>query len=69
LTAIAATVIGGTNLLGGRGSVFGAVVGSLLLGMLTNGLIIMGLAVPLQIMIQGFLIIVAVVVSLRDQHD
>jgi ribose transport system permease protein len=40
LTVIAAVVIGGTRLFGGEGSVIGALVGSLLMGMLTNGLIL-----------------------------
>ena len=39
---IAAVVIGGTRLFGGEGSVVGALVGSLIMGMLTNGLILCG---------------------------
>jgi ribose transport system permease protein len=42
LEAIAAAVIGGTSLFGGRGTIFGTFVGVLLLGMLTNGLILTG---------------------------
>jgi ribose transport system permease protein len=42
LKAIAAAVVGGTGLFGGRGTIFGTFVGALLLGMLTNGLILMG---------------------------
>ena len=45
MTVIAATVIGGTSLFGGRGSIVGALVGSLLMGMLNNGLLLMGLSV------------------------
>jgi ribose transport system permease protein len=42
LRAIAAAVLGGTGLFGGRGTVFGSVMGCILLGMLTDGLIMMG---------------------------
>jgi ribose transport system permease protein len=65
LTVIAAAIIGGTALAGGRGSVIGAVVGSLLLGAVNNGLIILGLDVPQQLMFRGALIIAAVVLSAR----
>ena len=43
LTVIAATVIGGTSMFGGKGSIVGALVGSLLMGVLNNGLLLMGL--------------------------
>ncbi len=65
LTAIAAAIIGGTVLTGGKGSVIGALVGSLLIGILNNGLIILGLADPEQLMARGAIIIAAVVFSAR----
>jgi ribose transport system permease protein len=65
LTVIAAAIIGGTALTGGKGSVIGAVVGSLLLGAVNNGLIIKGLDVPDQLMFRGGIIIAAVVLSAR----
>ena len=65
LTAIAAAIIGGTVLAGGKGSVIGALVGSLLIGILNNGLIILGLADPEQLMARGVIIIAAVVFSAR----
>jgi ribose transport system permease protein len=65
LTVIAAAIIGGTSLNGGKGSVIGAVVGSLLLGAVNNGLIIEGLNVPEQLMFRGGIIIAAVVLSAR----
>ena len=43
---IAAVIVGGTRLTGGVGSIFGALVGSLLMGMLNNGLILMGFQPP-----------------------
>ncbi len=69
LTVIAAVVVGGTSLFGGRGSIMGAVVGSLLMGMLSNGLILMGLDVSEQMVAQGIIIIVAVVLSLREARE
>ena len=53
LTVIAAVVIGGTRLFGGRGSVIGVFFGSLIMGMLTNGLILWGLSASEQMISQG----------------
>lgn len=69
LSVIAAVVIGGTSLFGGRGSIIGAIAGSLILGMVNNGLVLMGLEVPVQQMVRGGIIIVAVLVSLRESRE
>lgn len=66
MTVIAAVIVGGTALNGGKGSVIGALLGSLLMGMLNNGLILMGLDVSDQMIVRGLIILVAVAVSLRD---
>lgn len=66
MTVIAATVIGGTSLFGGRGSVIGALVGSLLMGVLNNGLLLLGLTVSEQLVARGAIIILAVALSLRE---
>lgn len=66
LTVIAATVIGGTSLFGGRGSVIGAVLGSWIMGILNNGLILMGFSVSEQMMARGTILILAVALSLRE---
>lgn len=66
LTVIAAVVIGGTSLFGGRASVIGATVGSLIMGMLNNGLILMGLDVSDQMIARGVIIILAVALSMRE---
>ncbi len=60
LQSIAAVVIGGTNLFGGEGKVSGTVIGMLVIGVLSNGLAIMGVAEFWQRVVNG-LIIVAVV--------
>ena len=66
MTVMAATVSGGTSLVGGRGSIVGAVVGSLLMGMLNNGLLLMGLSVSEQLIARGVIISLAVALSLRE---
>ena len=67
MTVIAATIVGGTLLSGGKGSIIGALVGSLMMGMLNNGLILMGLSVSDQMIVRGFIILVAVALSLREK--
>ena len=69
LTVIAAVVIGGTNLFGGRASVAGAIAGSMVMAMLNNGLILMGLRVADQLIARGMIIIVAVALSMREQKE
>lgn len=69
LTVIAAAVIGGTSMAGGRGSIVGALVGSLVMGVLNNGLILMGFSVTEQDIARGVIIIVAVALSLREAPE
>lgn len=66
MTVIAAVIVGGTALNGGKGSIIGALLGSLLMGMLNNGLILMNLRVSDQMIVRGLIILLAVAVSLRD---
>jgi ribose transport system permease protein len=66
MTVIAAVIVGGTLLSGGKGTIIGALAGSLLMGMLNNGLILMGLSVSDQMVVRGFIILIAVALSLRD---
>ena len=65
LSAIAAVILGGTSLYGGKGSVIGTFVGALLIGTINNGLIIMGLDVSEQYMVAGAIIILAVAFGKR----
>ncbi|MFV9568269.1 ABC transporter permease [Thermoanaerobacter mathranii] len=60
LSVIAAVILGGTSLSGGTGSVIGSVFGSLMMGMINNGLIIAGLSVSQQMIVRGVIIILAV---------
>jgi ribose transport system permease protein len=69
LPVIAAAIIGGTSLFGGRGSIPGALVGALLLAMLNNGLILFGLSVAQQRMALGLILLIAVALSLRERKE
>ena len=60
LTVIASVVIGGTSLFGGTGSVFGTVIGSILIGTLINGLVLMNVSTYIQQIIIGVIIVLAV---------
>ena len=63
LDAITAVVLGGTSLFGGRGTVIGTLIGALIIGVVRNGLVLMGVASTYQILITGILVIVAVSVD------
>lgn len=70
LEAIAAVVIGGTSLSGGRGSMVGTMIGALIMSVLTNGLRIMSIPQEWQTVVIGFVIIVAVYIDvLRRGKD
>ncbi len=63
LSAIAAVVLGGTSLSGGRGSVGGTLVGAFVIGVLNDGLVLLGVSEFWQIVINGVVIVAAVVVD------
>ena len=71
LDAIAATVIGGTSLMGGEGTLFGTLVGALIMGVLRNGLNLLGVSSFLQQIVIGGVIVGAVLVDtlLKRQRD
>lgn len=60
LEAIAAVVIGGTSLSGGKGTIIGTVIGALIMSVLTNGLRIMSIPQEWQTVVVGLVIILAV---------
>ncbi len=66
LTVIAAVAIGGTSLFGGRVCIFGAVLGSWLMGMINNGLILSGFSTNEQMVARGVILIVAVAIGVRE---
>jgi fructose transport system permease protein len=63
LDAITAVVLGGTSLFGGRGTIIGTLIGALIIGVVRNGLVLMGVAATYQVLITGILVIVAVSVD------
>jgi ribose/xylose/arabinose/galactoside ABC-type transport system permease subunit len=63
LEAIAAVIIGGTKLTGGSGTVLGSVLGILLIGMIQNGLVIVGVSIYLLIVVSGLVVIAAVAID------
>ena len=63
LNAIAAAVIGGISLMGGRGSIFGTVFGFMIIGVLDNGLNILNVSPFYQLIIKGAIIIGAVFID------
>jgi D-xylose transport system permease protein len=60
LDAIAACILGGTSTLGGEGTIFGAMVGSLIMASLTNGLQVMNVAPAWQYVLKGMVLVLAV---------
>ncbi|MFC0599053.1 sugar ABC transporter permease [Streptomyces palmae] len=72
MEAIAAAVIGGTSLFGGRGSVWSALLGMLVIGSIASGMALLGIATSVQNMITGGVLLAAVVidsVSRRTQRS
>lgn len=63
LNAIAAAVLGGTSMSGGRGTVGGTIIGAFVIGILSDGLVMMGVSTFWQMVIKGLVIIFAVVID------
>jgi ribose transport system permease protein len=69
LDSIAAVVIGGTSLSGGRGSIFGTVLGCLIIGVLNNGLVLLEVSPFWQQVIKGFVILAAVAIDRASRRE
>lgn len=63
LNAIAAAVLGGTSMSGGRGTIGGTIVGALVIGVLSDGMIMMGVSDFWQTVIKGIVIVLAVAID------
>jgi ribose transport system permease protein len=69
LDAIAAVVIGGTSLNGGRGTVWGTVIGAVIIGVLNNGLVLLNVSPFWQQVVKGAVILLAVIIDRRNQKN
>lgn len=68
LNAIAVVVLGGTSLMGGRGTIGGTIIGAFVIGILVNGMVLIGISEFWQIVIKGTVIVLAVVVDQLQQR-
>lgn len=69
LDAIAAVVIGGTSLSGGKGSIMGAVLGGIIIGVLNNGLVLLNVSPFWQQVVKGFVILLAVIIDKANSKE
>lgn len=70
LDAIAAVVIGGTSLNGGKGTIWGTVIGAVIIGVLNNGLVLLNVSPFWQQVVKGFVILLAVAIDkLGDKKE
>ncbi|MBT30212.1 MAG: ribose ABC transporter permease [Thalassobius sp.] len=69
LDSIAAVVIGGTSLSGGRGTILGTVQGALIIGVLNNGLVLLNVSPFWQQVVKGMVILVAVILDKASRKD
>ena len=67
LDAIAAAVIGGASFTGGVGTIFGAVIGALVMGVLNNGMSLMGIGIDWQQAIKGLVLLLAVAFDVMNK--
>ena len=65
LDVIASVILGGCSLFGGRGFILGTLLGSLIIGTLNNGLVLLGISSPMQLVIKGAIIVAAVAFTKR----
>jgi D-xylose transport system permease protein len=63
LIAIASAVVGGTSLFGGRGTIYSALLGALVLGSVANGIALLGLSSDLEFIITALVLLAAVLVD------
>ena len=69
MTAISSIIIGGASLSGGVGKVSGTLIGILFLGVILNGMTIMGISSYWQLVVRGALVIVAVLLNMSTQKE
>ena len=65
LSVIAAAVLGGTSLFGGKATVLGSLIGAIVIGIINNGLILMGLDISQQMFFRGIILLIAISINIR----
>jgi ribose transport system permease protein len=68
LDAIAAIVIGGASLSGGRGTILGTIIGAILIGVLNNGLVLLNVSPFWQQVVKGLVILIAVIIDKLNKN-
>lgn len=68
LDAIASTVIGGTSFAGGVGTVWGTIVGALIMGVINNGLDLLNVSPFMQMVVKGAIIVIAIIIDERKNR-
>ena len=69
MDAIAAVVLGGTSLAGGKGRIFGTLIGALIIGTLNNGMNLLGISSFYQQIVKGIVILIAVLLDRRSGNN
>ena len=68
-SVLTACVLGGISVMGGRGSLFGAFVGVLIVGVLDNGLVLMNVSEYVQLVIKGCILLAAVIYDAMSKRS
>ncbi|MGV3084877.1 ABC transporter permease [Enterococcus dispar] len=69
MDAIAACVLGGVSMSGGQGRISGTVIGALVIGIISNGLNLMGVSSFWQLIVKGIIIVIAVLIDSQKGND
>ncbi|ACL71014.1 ABC transporter permease [Halothermothrix orenii] len=69
LDAIAASVLGGTSLSGGYGTIFGTLIGAIIIGVINNGMNLVSVPYFYQLIVKGLVILVAVYIDVRNKSN
>lgn len=69
MDAIAAVVLGGVSMSGGKGSIVGTIIGAIVIGVLNNGMNLVGISSSWQYIVQGVVILIAVYIDYLKQQD
>jgi D-xylose transport system permease protein len=69
LDAIASVIIGGTSFMGGVGTISGTVIGAIIIGVINNGMSLLGINTFYQMIVKGFIIILAVMIDVLNRRE